>query len=127
MILAPAKDLKPARKWPEVTHVNGPVVYVLLCDGGLLYVGSTANLDRRLREHFEQEGKGAIFTRLRRPIRLLHTAPGNSTDEYHLAKDLRRLYPKRVVGGEATKLEYKKNLITAVKQPAKDIVFEIPF
>jgi len=43
-------------------------VYILECRDGTFYVGSTRDLERRLQQH--QEGSGAAYTRLRRPVRL---------------------------------------------------------
>jgi len=45
-------------------------VYILLTKNGKLYVGSTNNLKRRLKEHFE--GRGARFTRINRPVRVVY-------------------------------------------------------
>jgi putative endonuclease len=44
-------------------------VYVLECKGGKLYTGITNDLDRRFEKH--ASGKGAIYTRLNPPIRML--------------------------------------------------------
>ncbi len=41
-------------------------VYILYCADNTLYTGSTPRLERRLQEH--NEGKGAKYTRGRRPI-----------------------------------------------------------
>ena len=43
--------------------------YILLCDNGQFYVGSTDNLERRLQEH--QKGIGANFTKAHLPVKLL--------------------------------------------------------
>ena len=47
-----------------------PFMYILECSDRSLYVGSTWDLDRRLARH--QEGEGAVYTRSRRPVRLLY-------------------------------------------------------
>jgi putative endonuclease len=44
-------------------------VYMLECSDGSLYVGSTRNLTVRVFEH--QEGRGATYTRSRRPVTLV--------------------------------------------------------
>ena len=44
-------------------------VYMLRCADGSLYVGSTRDLFSRLHQH--QEGLGAAYTRLRRPVALV--------------------------------------------------------
>ncbi|AGA69572.1 putative endonuclease containing a URI domain [Desulfitobacterium dichloroeliminans LMG P-21439] len=41
-------------------------VYILLCAGKTLYTGITPHLERRIKEH--NEGKGAKYTRGRRPV-----------------------------------------------------------
>ncbi len=43
-------------------------VYILECGDGTLYTGWTTDLKRRLSEH--NAGKGAKYTRSRRPVRL---------------------------------------------------------
>jgi putative endonuclease len=35
--------------------------YILLCKNGMLYVGSTKNLDERMKAH--KEGRGSVFVR----------------------------------------------------------------
>lgn len=44
--------------------------YVLLCSDGTLYGGYTKDVERRLRQH--NEGKGAKYTRCRRPVSLVY-------------------------------------------------------
>lgn len=44
-------------------------VYILECADGTLYVGSTNNLEKRLREHNELKS-GAHYTKIRRPVML---------------------------------------------------------
>ena len=45
-------------------------VYLLRCSDGTLYTGCTNNLDRRLAAH--NAGKGAKYTRSRRPVALVY-------------------------------------------------------
>lgn len=45
-------------------------VYILRCADGTLYTGSTTDLDRRLKTH--NAGKGAKYTRSRRPVELAY-------------------------------------------------------
>src|SRR4051812_35939068 len=47
-------------------------VYILECSDATLYVGSTRSLGSRLLQH--NEGKGAAYTRRRRPVRLVWCA-----------------------------------------------------
>ena len=52
-------------------------VYILKCADGTLYVGSTNNLSRRLREHNHAK-KGAHYTKIRRPVELVYSEPAPS-------------------------------------------------
>ena len=54
-------------------------VYILRCNDGSYYVGSTINLERRLWEH--NEGVGAAYTRHRRPVELLWSADFARVDQ----------------------------------------------
>lgn len=46
-------------------------VYILQCSDGSLYTGITNDVERRLQKH--NNGKGARYTRTRRPVTLLYT------------------------------------------------------
>ena len=46
-------------------------VYILRCSDGSLYVGSTDDVELRLRRH--NEGRGAAFTARRRPVTLAYS------------------------------------------------------
>jgi len=45
-------------------------VYILRCSDDSLYTGWTTNLEQRVRRH--NEGKGAKYTRSRRPVQLVY-------------------------------------------------------
>lgn len=47
--------------------------YIVECADGTLYTGWTTDLERRLREH--NAGRGAQYTRSRRPVRLTYVEP----------------------------------------------------
>lgn len=47
-------------------------VYILKCQDNSMYTGYTLNLRRRLREH--NAGRGAKYTKQRRPVRLIWAA-----------------------------------------------------
>ena len=51
-------------------------VYILLCADGSFYVGHTADIAQRVAAH--NAGKGARFTALRRPVRLVYSETFNS-------------------------------------------------
>lgn len=50
--------------------MNENYTYILRCASGTYYCGWTNNLDRRLKAH--NEGKGAKYTRSRRPVALVY-------------------------------------------------------
>ena len=49
------------------------LVYIVRCRDGSLYTGITNDLERRLRAH--NEGRGARYTRARRPVIVVHQEP----------------------------------------------------
>jgi len=49
--------------------VKSHYVYILECSDGSLYTGYSTDPDRRLRQH--NSGKGAKYTRARKPVRLV--------------------------------------------------------
>ena len=53
--------------------------YILECADGTLYCGWTNNLDRRLKAH--NEGKGAKYTRSRRPVALVYYEAFSTKEE----------------------------------------------
>jgi putative endonuclease len=55
---------------------TGYCVYILSCADGSLYTGMTLDLDRRLSEH--RAGRGAQWTRRRRPVKLVFSLDGLS-------------------------------------------------
>ena len=44
--------------------------YILLCENGQYYTGSTRDIDRRLAQH--RSGEGANFTRKHPPVKLVY-------------------------------------------------------
>ena len=46
-------------------------VYVILCEGGSFYTGYTKSVDKRMRLHVN--GKGARYTRMHKPKKLVYT------------------------------------------------------
>ena len=46
-------------------------VYILECSDHTLYVGSTNNLERRLKQHNSLKS-GAHYTKIRRPVKLIY-------------------------------------------------------
>lgn len=46
-------------------------VYIVQCKDDTLYVGSTSNIQKRIREHNHSK-RGAHYTKIRRPVRLVY-------------------------------------------------------
>lgn len=55
------------------------VTYIVKCRDGSLYTGWTNNIDRRIRMH--NEGKGAKYTRARRPVELVYLETFDSKEK----------------------------------------------
>uniref|UniRef100_UPI0040571D9B GIY-YIG nuclease family protein n=1 Tax=Agathobacter sp. TaxID=2021311 RepID=UPI0040571D9B len=63
--------------------------YIVRCKDNSLYVGWTNNLEKRMKAH--NEGKGAKYTKPRRPVKLVYyevfaTKQEAMSREYHLKK-----------------------------------------
>jgi len=56
-----------------------PFVYIVRCADGTLYTGWTTDVERRVAQH--NAGRGARYTRIRRPVALVYheEAPDRST------------------------------------------------
>ncbi|AKP66674.1 GIY-YIG nuclease family protein [Companilactobacillus ginsenosidimutans] len=50
---------------------KGYFVYILLCADGTFYTGTSNDVDKRVKTH--NSGKGAKYTKTRRPVKLLYT------------------------------------------------------
>jgi putative endonuclease len=46
-------------------------VYIIICEDGSFYTGYTKNVDSRMRLH--KNGKGARYTRIHKPRKLVYT------------------------------------------------------
>jgi len=51
-------------------------IYILRCNDGSFYTGSTTDISRRLNEH--NSGKGGNYTVTRRPVELIYKEPSPS-------------------------------------------------
>lgn len=49
---------------------TGYFVYMLLCADGTFYTGTSNDVTKRVKTH--NQGKGAKYTRVRRPVKLLY-------------------------------------------------------
>jgi putative endonuclease len=54
-------------------------VYVIQCNDGSFYTGYTRNVDSRMRMHMN--GKGARYTRIHRPKKIVHVEQFRSRTE----------------------------------------------
>lgn len=84
------------------TSENAPFfVYVLECEDGSLYTGIATDVARRFEEH--STGKGARFTRSRKPKHILYTEqhPDRSTASKREAeiKQMSRIEKIKLVSG----------------------------
>jgi len=66
-------------------------VYMLRCADNSLYTGITTDVERRLDEHNTDNKKGARYTRVRRPVKLVYqenceNRSEASSREYQLKK-----------------------------------------
>ncbi|TDM12338.1 GIY-YIG nuclease family protein [Macrococcus bovicus] len=76
-------------------------IYILECADGTYYTGYTTDLDRRLNAH--NKGKGAKYTRVRRPVRRLYEEVFPSKQEAmqreYAIKQLTRSQKERLIKG----------------------------
>lgn len=80
-------------------QANDHFFYVLECKDGSFYAGYTNDLERRIRVH--NEGKGAKYTRARKPVRCIYSKAYETKREamqaeYHF-KQLRREAKERYI------------------------------
>lgn len=54
-------------------------VYIIRCRGGSLYTGCTKDLDSRMKLH--ADGKGARYTKMHKPKKLVHVEEFSSRSE----------------------------------------------
>lgn len=77
-------------------------VYILKCADDTLYTGITTELERRIKEHNSSD-KGAKYTRVRRPVRLVYSEkyPNRSAAskrEYEIKKKMSRAEKLKLIG-----------------------------
>jgi putative endonuclease len=74
-------------------------VYLLECTGGRLYIGITPDLQARFDKH--RRGRGALFTRINAPLRMIAALPcANRSEASRLEAEMKKLSPahKRFMG-----------------------------
>lgn len=77
--------------------------YIVECSDGTYYCGYTNNLDKRMEAH--NKGKGAKYTRPRRPVKLMYYEEFEDKNaamsrEWHLKKLTHEEKKKLIQGGE---------------------------
>ena len=77
-------------------------VYIIECSDGSLYTGITNDLDRRITAH--NDGRGAKYTKSRRPVRLRYSEPAadrkNASQRECAIKSLRKAEKMRLITPE---------------------------
>ena len=75
------------------------LVYIIECSDGSLYTGITNDLDRRITAH--NDGRGAKYTKSRRPVRLRYSEPAadrkNASQREYAIKSLRKAEKMRLI------------------------------
>ncbi len=68
--------------------------YILECADNTLYVGSTNNLEKRLKEHNNSKN-GAHYTKIRRPVKLMYGEKHRTFNESRRREaEIKRLHRK---------------------------------
>ena len=95
-------------------------LYVLRCNGGKYYVGSTEDLERRMKEH--AAGRGCAFTKAHLPFELVYTEEHPSYESaYERERQVHkwsRAKKERLIKGE---LPYIRHLSTNAQDSAIDM------
>ena len=77
-------------------------VYIIECSDGTLYTGITNDLDKRITAH--NDGRGAKYTKSRRPVRLRFSEPAadrkNASQREYAIKSLRKAEKMRLITPE---------------------------
>ena len=78
-------------------------VYILKCADATLYTGITVDVDRRVEEH-NSSGKGAKYTRMRRPVKLVYAKKykdrsAAAIEEARIKKMTRREKEQLIING----------------------------
>ena len=77
-------------------------VYIIECSDGSLYTGITNDLDRRITAH--NDGRGAKYTKSRRPVRLRYSERAadrkSASQREYAIKSLRKAEKMRLITPE---------------------------
>ena len=76
-------------------------IYIVQCSDGTLYTGWTNDLDKRMKAH--NEGRGAKYTRARRPVELVYSETFETKEEAlrreHAIKRMTRAQKIKLIEG----------------------------
>ena len=92
---------KKDRKKKRTTVQEPWAVYILKCKDGTFYTGIAKDVEKRLQAH--NDGKGAKYTRTRRPVSLLYRESCRSRSQALIRECTIKAFPKKK----------KQDLITA--------------
>ncbi|MBP5557801.1 MAG: GIY-YIG nuclease family protein [Bacteroidales bacterium] len=99
-------------------------MYILLCNNGSYYTGSTNDLERRLEQHFA--GEGANHTKKHPPVELLYYEEFDRIDEaFYREKQVQgwsRRKKEALINGEHGKLPELSRNYTQYKEPSASVV-----
>ncbi len=78
-------------------------IYILQCADNTFYTGITTELERRIEEH-NSSSKGAKYTRVRRPVKLVYNEKYSdrstaSKREYEIKKKMTRAEKLQLIAG----------------------------
>ncbi|HLD07498.1 MAG TPA: GIY-YIG nuclease family protein [Candidatus Peribacterales bacterium] len=83
-------------------HKHSYHLYILECEDGTYYTGTTSNLDLRLKQHFE--GAGAEYTKEKKPKKLVYSKEFRdifeARDRERQIKDWSQAKKKKLISGE---------------------------
>jgi putative endonuclease len=83
-------------------------MYILKCADGSYYIGSTANLEKRIKKH--NQGEGAARTAKRRPVHLVyHEKFSNLNDAVKRERQIKRwsrVKKEALISGEMEILQH---------------------
>ena len=81
------------------TKTNACYCYIIVCSDGTFYTGWTTDLKRRVKTH--NAGRGARYTRARRPVKLVyHEAqpdPSSAMKRERAIKKMRRVQKQKLI------------------------------
>jgi putative endonuclease len=97
----------------SIEKANGkPVTYLVRCADGTLYCGWTNHVDKRIKAH--NEGKGAKYTRSRRPVKLVYFEVFETKEEAMrreaAIKKLAKKDKERLVSAERNQTQFSDTL-----------------